>query len=714
MISDSSQHEFLASKEMVSALKKEAQQVVPSLAFRSILREKLEMVVGIHERLQLKTRHAYGWFTRSYKALSAGVLMVAFFVATVFNFALSPTITQASVRTLLEDVSGEVVIVRDGNSFPAHQGFLLKEDDQIKTGEDSRAIVRFLDDSVSRLDENTAITISELSVNPRDKTETNVEVTVQQGRLWSRVISLINNWSSFQVKSGNVVTVAKRRAAFDVAINNEGKTSVTALHNRVDVKVSTPTRVVQTNLLKGYVAEVKTPKSLAPSITKIDEKNIDEAQWVKSNLSQDEVYIAGRKQDAQHIANAGLVTSDNPLYALKQLSQSTQLALSLSDLDKQRKLIVLADTKLAEAQSLFQRKDNGRAQDVLNEFKEIVLELGQWVHDHQASNPDEAGQIKVALEETLHSYKKQFSLLLPTDDLYVMKEAIVDAQLASAGNPAEKAEQKLEAAADKLFEVHDLAEEGNHPLVKEQLADYSKTVAEVVNDAKQLPDAQKEKAVSAIIDSKVEDIKVLDALALTIGKPIETTVDKDAAAAKNASETTEPTATTPAAQDETLTVTMTAPTLETPVVPTIAVKMDSIVKDAVDETKTDVLTQLGEAVLDAQKIQTSSIILGKLQQIEQTDSNGSSFVNVTVTQKKVTITTDSKVISVTEQGQKTFDLRPAAEELKDGIIPPTEKDQLPTMRISNGRRVRIHYPVPEPISLPKSDSTLPAESPLKP
>ena len=150
------------------------------------------------------------------------VLTLAVFIIGFFNFAFTPYKASAAAATTLDEIIGSVVIIRDSQAITVKPGFVLKIDDVIKTGKDSQAVIKFLDQSVSRLSENTEVQISKLFINPLNKTETLVEIVLNRGRLWNRVVNLIDDFSHFQVKAGDTGG-GKKKAAFDVEMASKKK-----------------------------------------------------------------------------------------------------------------------------------------------------------------------------------------------------------------------------------------------------------------------------------------------------------------------------------------------------------------------------------------------------------------------------------------------------------------------------------------------------------
>ncbi|MBI2638873.1 FecR domain-containing protein [Candidatus Peregrinibacteria bacterium] len=596
--------------DLIEKIKNLASQIHPSAAFQSLLKEKLITVAEFHAR-----RFSFiPFWIRNHRRFWASIVAAVFVFGLFFNFTFKIPNVEASFVTSLGEINGDVTVMRGEQVILGAPNFLLKSDDVVRTGANSKAVIRFLDQSVSRLDENTEVKISKLFMNPANKTETVVELVLHRGRLWSRVINLINNFSRFQVKAKNTVAVAKKKAAFDVSVTAKGKAKVSAVQNKVDLVVATDKKIIETTLVKGFTAEVKTDTPLAPQIRQELQPADQKDQWVAENLAADKQYIETVKQENQTQINSQVqVLPGSPFYGMKELSEGTKIALTLDDFARRKKVFLAAQEKFAEAQVLLTKGETEKARVLLDAFKVQVQNLLQWILDHEADDPVQILTLKTQITEALSAYEKQLSLLLPTDPLYALKEVIGQVKLLTATDPQQKTQELASQAGDKLLEAHDLAEQGDTETAQQQVKEYSKAISEAVSDLKQLPSDAKEQAVTTLLDNKAEDLKILEAIAAG----------------------------------------------------TTSVIADGL-QIAVTDAKTDTLTKIGEAVLNVQQTGPSSEVLKKLEGIKNIDVNGKSVVDVTLTKDRVDIKSDGAVIAVT--GTTTLPAASASKEpLKNSL-----------------------------------------------
>lgn len=600
---------------LIARIAKIAAEIHPNEYFRILLKERLVVLASMPRRF--KGRFLNNLVLRKAAATFALVLL---FVGTVFHFFGNdvPRV-EASALTLLEEVSGEVTVIRESQEIKGIANFTLKADDVIRTGKNSRASIRFMDESVSRLAPNTEVKISTLFVNPLNKSETTVEVVLNYGRLWSRVINLIDGFSSFQVKTKNTVAVAKKKAAFDVSVSPKGKAKVVAVQNRVDLMVAVDKKVVETTLMKGFSAEVKTTVSQAPAIRPASEDS-QKDEWVSENLEQDKVYIEAVKQEAGK--------------TLSQTEASTPftVGLSLDEKDRQMQLLEASRAKIAEAQKALTQGDAVRARALLAEFQSQVSGVASWVKTFAATNPAEAAPLRGRIDALLGEYEKQLALILPTDQLYLMKDAVAQTKVLIAENPLEKTEKQLSAATDKLLEAHDLVEQGETEAAQQNLEEYRKTTSGILEDMKELSADDKEKAVTILLENQVEDLKSLRAITAPLA-PLP---------AESSSALFPP---PPVAEGPQTIPEETEKTLEgSP--PVLSSVSSEELEQSLEDVKKETLQTMGQTVLEAQQETPSVGLLKTLEEVTNVDVNGKQLINVTLTRYQVFVRSDGTIVSV--------------------------------------------------------------------
>lgn len=657
---------------LIGKLKQLAEQISPKEYFRVLLKEKL-MVLS---QYQHQTSFWNMFQNRGARRAFASVLAFVFVFTVLFNFTFRIDRVEASVLTVLESMSGEVLVVRDGKEISAAAGFVLKADDIIATGSDSKAEIRFLDQSVSRLDENTEIKISRLFVNPLNKTETIVEVIVHHGRIWARVINLINNLSRFQVKANNTVAVAKKKAAFDVSVSSKGKAKVAAIQNKIDLVVATDRKVMETTLVNGFSAETNA------TITPVKIKGTTD-NWVSDNLAEDKVYIESIKQGVKdQIRDQVQLLPGNPFYPVKELSKATKIVLTFDDLERQKMILMKAAENMDEAGLLVEKGDKEKAKTLLLQFQSDINGVLDYVKQAETTDPAEAVELQTRVNELLGIYEKRMAVILPDDALYQVKMAVGETKIIATTNPVQKTEEKLSQASDKLLEANDLVEKGDTASATVQVKAYSSGLSDVISDVKNLTVDDQGRAVSALLDTKAEALKVLSAISLgTSSVPVvhNEGVNIPTVSLENATTTplifngTSSTDLLKNKEDD-----FVEPVLQSDAskeaekqAAEVVVQNGKDLQQSVSDAKTQTLEQVGEAVLQVQKEQNSVEVLQKLQDLRNIDVNGKQLLDVKVMSGKVQVKSDDTVVSVGTATQ----VIPVPSVIK--LLPPTEGLETP-------------------------------------
>ena len=572
--------QLMDSIKLAQAIPVVSSQIKPEISFRVFLKEKLLTIIEFESR---KKFFVLPKFTPMRLRFLGAVLTLAVFIIGFFNFAFTPYKASAAAATTLDEIIGSVVIIRDSQAMTVKPGFVLKIDDVIKTGKDSQAVIKFLDQSVSRLSENTEVQISKLFINPLNKTETLVEIVLNRGRLWNRVVNLIDDFSHFQVKAGDTLAVAKKKAAFDVEMASKKKAKVSAIQNHVDVTVEIDEKIIETTVVKGFSAEVKTNSKTFEIVR--DKADMGEGEgWIADNLEKDRQYIETVKKESQ----------EQRMQPQQGLPQAISL-MPIIEEDEQKQNFVEARKKFSDAELLFNKGFPDKAVEALNDFYARMESILKWLQWYEVSNPSEAFVLKMQIVETLNNYKKQLALILPTEVLYPLKETVSRTQLLFASaDLASATQQKLSDAEDKLIEAHDLAEIGEMEAAKEQVEAYTQTISDVVFEIKQMPKFEKEQAVNVLLEKPLEGLKTLE------------TIQESP-----------------------------------PVQPDQPLVTDSI-GESVSVAKTEALSKIGEAVVEAQKLNTEKPEDIKNKTI---DINGKS-VDVQVTQQTVTVKTGDEKVTI--------------------------------------------------------------------
>lgn len=454
-------------------------------------------------------------------AVVAGILMgVVNFTAVDMRVAFADTITQ------INEISGGVTVLRDGKEMVASRKMELYEGDKIVTRDDGFASIVFLDDSVTRLSSTTALSITKLFSDPSDKTSTYVEVKVDEGSVWSRVLNLLGKDSAFVVKAGDAVATTKK-AAFNVSVS--GDDAALEVYNHV-VEIKTP--VSESKVVSGE--KVITGEQENSAVVKI-EQEAKGNDWVKMNLENDKVYLAQVSEKKKE--GREQVVGGKYLYPFSSIKSGVQKLLTFDDIAKEKlafsdvqREFVQYEVKLENGEV---SKDEAKAifdkfVASVNGFKEIIANVRE--------NGDNvyADELKVYLQGELSKYRKDLSAVLPDSPLYVAKQVVSEAEFVAAESEVEAVAVKTEQASQKLAEASDLAEAGSDMAAVKALDEYAKAVTETAQKVDNLPDTNKQVALDVITDVVNEGQQVSSVIKETSDVASEAKVTAAANAASNA------------------------------------------------------------------------------------------------------------------------------------------------------------------------------------
>jgi hypothetical protein len=116
----------------------------------------------------------------------------------------------------LSDLQGEVRVKRAGAPEwqAASEGMLLAIDDKVRTQRNSFATIRFEEGGVMRLEPESLVAVTDLTVERRDQVRRST-FTLMEGRVEAELDSLTKEGSEFKIKTPTAQTsVVRREVAF--------------------------------------------------------------------------------------------------------------------------------------------------------------------------------------------------------------------------------------------------------------------------------------------------------------------------------------------------------------------------------------------------------------------------------------------------------------------------------------------------------------------
>lgn len=480
--------------ESLNAVVKYIRKLVSGLNFGA--QERAKVKERIFSTIEATPQKMYV-FTRFFdfsKRFVGATLLVTMFFGMIAFVNVNMNVVRAEAFTTLDSFSGEVSLERDGKVQGIYVGMEIKENDKIITGSNGAAVISYFDDSITRLSKGTELVVDKL-FNPRNNyVDSYVEVSLLDGTVWSKVINLVGEDSSFVVKADDVYTSSKK-AAFNVE-----KTG-----GRVEVKVFNNTvNVVNENTVDKVVSGQKAVVSDDDvQIAKILDSE-KESDWVQENINSDKEYLIAveKKLVTAKMKSIGADTDDD-LSLENSLKENTILFLTFGDVEKQKVSLDLAEKKFVAAEvklhgQTLEEADQKEVQAAIDEFSKQVTNYYSLIKEVGYTDKDYAAELKSYADDKLLVLKKDLSPVLPDSPLYALKDQVDKLLVSGATDEKQIAEIKLDQVMSKLSDAEEVADTGSGQLVAEGLISESKqNIDEAV------------KMIESIDNTKIEDKKEL-------------------------------------------------------------------------------------------------------------------------------------------------------------------------------------------------------------
>jgi len=478
-------------RRLQSAIKRIVQKVVPSPVLAARVKEKVFSFVEKHS-----AGPNFFWkITWRIEKVFAGMLLFTMVSGLTLMYIADIPVTKAAKRTCVQEITGDVKILRGDQIIDAYSGMGLNEGDTVVTNDGSVAEIRYFDDSITRISPSSQVKIQKLFQDSRSSTKTRVDIELIHGRIWSQVVNLVGAESSFNVNTTEVETTAQGKASFDVQnVENSKKTEVAVFGNKV--RVSLPKKIEDKSklILEGYSLEVNNEQPQMEKIV-IKPKISEEETWVKGNIIKDKKYV---EQVTSEVTEAGKqqagVLPDNPLYTAKKLNEGTKMFVTGNENDKIKLQIDNAKTRLLEANAYFADGKTEEAEALLNEFKTVVNEISDSIKS--------SDELRSYAESQFAEESKKLAVMLPDSSLYPVKEALRDAKMQLAINADEQKAIALDHASEKMIEAKELVNENKNDMAVETLENVKNDVKAGIGETE---DAASTLATAKVLTNTVQE-----------------------------------------------------------------------------------------------------------------------------------------------------------------------------------------------------------------
>lgn len=519
-------------RQLFSALEKnkvEAEFLPQSLrALASNITEiSQKTMLGIPQQVKMKERLfsfiqktnwlglAFGPFRspRFLKTAVSSALLFFFVITSVFIFPFQVPLSYAARLTYIDDVSGQVFVLRSGKLVPATKDFSLQEGDVLITKDNSYATVRFFDDSVSRLDANTQIEVNRLYSEPFNPVATQIELKLQDGHIWTRVLNLIDENSHFTITTPDAAAIVTKKAAFDLQ-THVYTTTLSVFDNVVDFALGKNITVQTRPVLTGFQAQVSQVNG--SSVTKIIpvsqglKNNAADAEWVASNLGKDEVHAQVLVQENQQNLQDKTASMADVLQTTTDLDNIKTL--SNPELEQQRLNFVHAYQQLLLGETYVMRQQTGEGLTQVLQFEASVKDIMSRYSAYQKQDPLNANLLFSFIQAKVEEQRKDIATFLPGDPLYAVKQELENTELLLATSDVDKAKMQLSQSEDKLLEVQDLIGKSKFDGAQRVLDLYQHQIDNLVLKVNDDNASELQGKLVSLFEQQIEQIKVLTSI----------------------------------------------------------------------------------------------------------------------------------------------------------------------------------------------------------
>ncbi len=285
----------------------------------------------------------------------------------------------------------------------------LAETDEVRTGNMGRATISFFDDAETTLREASHIRIAEAIPTGSDDGSLTATIQLLSGRVWSRVLQLVDLDSAFSVETNDVVATV-RGTSFDISYE-DGETDVWVADSRVEL--------LSADSEEGVVIVEGWKTAVSGSDITSEEKKMEASDftsdWFTRNANADKDFRGKKHDEASAFLKQAPQAGSSFLEKLKSLSH--RMRLSLRKNRDPKAYTAFIGRRLYAMKELV---DEGRTGLAMQEFSAFEKELLAKLNEPDGeSYRAPAIRVLIAVERVLHDVE-------PRDPLFRLKQRVED------------------------------------------------------------------------------------------------------------------------------------------------------------------------------------------------------------------------------------------------------------------------------------------------
>ena len=171
---------------------------------------------------------------RKAAVLLISVLMIFIFLAIMMTQSLMIVQRLATVTEVVPPVW--VKSATDADFRPLYEDAMVRAGDLVKTSENGRLTLNWVDGSRIRLDPSTTLKVLKCSLNKSSNARTSL-FHLDVGRVWIRILEALGERSKFQIRTPTV-TAGVRGTVFSVEITADGDTQISVYEGSVALEAA--------------------------------------------------------------------------------------------------------------------------------------------------------------------------------------------------------------------------------------------------------------------------------------------------------------------------------------------------------------------------------------------------------------------------------------------------------------------------------------------
>lgn len=374
----------------------------------------------------------------------------------------------------------------------------VHEGDAIRTGADGLVVINFYDASTSRIAADSEVNLVKVFLDQKNYAKQQIRLKTSTGRIWSRVLQLMDRESSYEIQSNKTVATV-RGTAFDFNSQQEQQTEVDVTESVVDVATFSddeqtngegePTYLHQQLIGEGQ--ETVVDESSEQSLQEFSVQNIPDEKknsaWFQDNLMADQEFekmVRERKEEL--LKEMSSILPDSPLYGLKRRAESIRMAMATDQSEKVALSLQFAQERLTEVQQLaMDPTKTDLALQTMNEFQTALQSIPNLENNLLPAQID-----PMAIQLAKENLRNQVTLfqdvlrpMTPDQAGYDIKAQLEQLEMDRlAATPEERNFVQLRQAQERLYEARILQEQGNQELANQQIQKFEQTLEPLRQD----------------------------------------------------------------------------------------------------------------------------------------------------------------------------------------------------------------------------------------